>query len=376
MKVVSRFGGISGGMVLILVLVGCGSASYFRAPGGEAGADGRADAGETGVIFIGMPSGGTGGVSTTGEGSGGTGGSAGALGGATVVETMVGATAGSSTGEGGGGGSGPDGSTSPSGAAGAAAPASGGASQSGGQPGSSPGRNTGGSPASGGSPGAAGKAPSSADGGSGGSSRGGTGGEPGSVGGPAPTGGGGAGASPTTGPSGGRSGTAGAGAAGSTVSLDSTKFSFEPPYSSSDPSAPYQLWRAVPGSPPFESVQPTDAFHFLGTHALAGQLNATSPQVYDVGVLAPRVPPGATVTFHVLVPAGSTVSWVEPYVQQGPPSDLLTGTMVPIGQLSIDAWNTLTVGVPARASPLQVLGVRFNVSGPWRGAVYIDSVDW
>jgi hypothetical protein len=160
------------------------------------------------------------------------------------------------------------------------------------------------------------------------------------------------------------------------VPPDNTKFSFEPPYSSSDPSAPYQFWRAAPGSPPFESVLPTEAFHFLGAHALAGPLNATSAQVYDLGVSAPRVPPGATVTFHVMVPTGSTITWVEPYVQQGPPTDLLTGRMVPIGQLSIDQWNTLTVAVPLDASPLQALGVRFNVSAPWRGAVYIDSVDW
>jgi hypothetical protein len=154
---------------------------------------------------------------------------------------------------------------------------------------------------------------------------------------------------------------------------DNAKFSFEPPYS--DPS--YQFWRAAPGSPAFEGlVEPTTAEHFLGANALAGPLNATSPQVYDLAVLAPRVPPGATVTFHVLVPAGSTVTWVQPYVEQGPPSNLLTGKMVPIGQLSIDAWNTLTVAVPANAAPLQALGVRFNVSAPWRGTVYVDSVDW
>jgi hypothetical protein len=36
----------------------------------------------------------------------------------------------------------------------------------------------------------------------------------------------------------------------------------------------------------------------------------------------------------------------------------------------------LTVAVPPDASPLQALGVRFNVSAPWRGTVYVDSVDW
>ena len=121
---------------------------------------------------------------------------------------------------------------------------------------------------------------------------------------------------------------------------------------------------------------PSPTEHYLGDNALAGSLNATSPRIYDLSVAQPRVPAGATITFHVFVPSGSTIAWLEPYALQGPPSNLRTGAMITVADLSIGNWTTLTVDVPANAGPLRAIGVRFNVTAPWVGTVYIDSIDW
>lgn len=44
--------------------------------------------------------------------------------------------------------------------------------------------------------------------------------------------------------------------------------------------------------------------------------------------------------------------------------------------MSLGAWNTLAVTVPADAGPLQGLGVNFETSGAYSGTVYVDSVSW
>jgi hypothetical protein len=85
------------------------------------------------------------------------------------------------------------------------------------------------------------------------------------------------------------------------------------------------------------------------------------------------VPPGATVTFHVWVPAGSAITTIEPYA-----TDYNWGwTSNPTGSFTAGAWNTVTLTVPSTAiTPLNRLGLRFTTSGAWTGTVYVDSIDW
>jgi hypothetical protein len=118
------------------------------------------------------------------------------------------------------------------------------------------------------------------------------------------------------------------------------------------------------------------AVHFSGAYALAGTLTADAPRVYDLSTPGPRIPAGATVTFHVFVPEGALISWVEPYALQGSPSDVRTEQRYPVAMLSVGTWSTLILRIPTNADPIRVVGVEFNVTAPWAGTVYIDSVDW
>jgi len=90
------------------------------------------------------------------------------------------------------------------------------------------------------------------------------------------------------------------------------------------------------------------------------------------------VPAGATVTFHVWVPAGSGLTAVQPYAQQGAAGSWAwSGNYQPIANLTANAWNTMTVSVPpGAATPLYQLGVELDTGGAWSGTVYVDSVSW
>ncbi|MDF3072168.1 MAG: hypothetical protein K0R38_7769 [Polyangiaceae bacterium] len=95
-----------------------------------------------------------------------------------------------------------------------------------------------------------------------------------------------------------------------------------------------------------------------------------------VKVANPSVAAGATVTFHVWVPASSSLSAVQPYVMQGAAGGWAwTGSWRAASTLQAGSYNTLTVTVPANAAPLSELGVVFTLSGASSGAAaYVDSV--
>ena len=92
----------------------------------------------------------------------------------------------------------------------------------------------------------------------------------------------------------------------------------------------------------------------------------------------PTVPAGATLTFHVWIPVGSTLSAVQPYVLQGAAGGWAwTGTWRSASSLQAGGWNTLTVAVPSNASALAEVGVLFSLSGASGGAAaYVDSVSY
>jgi hypothetical protein len=153
---------------------------------------------------------------------------------------------------------------------------------------------------------------------------------------------------------------------------DRGRYSFEPPYPGSG-----QPWRETTGRPAFASVGPSMSFAFLGAYSLAGALNATAANLYELsvgGALLP--PPGATITFHVLVPPGSTVTWIKAFADLGPPTNARVGEMIPVGSLSVGDWIPLQVALSPAAGTVRYIGVQFNVAAPWAGSVFIDSVDW
>jgi hypothetical protein len=98
----------------------------------------------------------------------------------------------------------------------------------------------------------------------------------------------------------------------------------------------------------------------------------------SVKVVSPTVPAGATVTFHVWVPVGSTLSAIQPYALQGAAGGWAwTGSWRAASSLQAGNWNTITVAVPSNAAALAELGVMFTLSGASGGAAaYVDSVTW
>jgi hypothetical protein len=115
---------------------------------------------------------------------------------------------------------------------------------------------------------------------------------------------------------------------------------------------------------------------FAGTHSLAASFNGAAGSQY-VRVSSPSAPAGATVTFHVWIPSGSAISALQPYVLQGASGNWTwTGNYKTASSLTTNAWNTITVSVPANAAPLAELGVQFTTSSTWTGTAYVDAVNW
>ena len=116
--------------------------------------------------------------------------------------------------------------------------------------------------------------------------------------------------------------------------------------------------------------------HSPARTALAVTVNGAAGDA-SATVASPSTPAGKIVTFHVWVPSGSAISAIQPFVLQGASGNWTwTGNWQAIGSLKTNAWNTLTVAVPANASALFELGVDVTTSSTWSGTIYVDSVSW
>jgi len=126
------------------------------------------------------------------------------------------------------------------------------------------------------------------------------------------------------------------------------------------------------GSPAISIVQPCK-----GVRSLAVPVGASGADTQDVYVPSPAVTPGKKILFHFWIPAGSTVSGVQPYVLQDATGGWTwTGNWQPIANLKVGSWNTVPVTVPANAKGIFSLGIEFSTSAAWSGTVYVDSVYW
>lgn len=116
---------------------------------------------------------------------------------------------------------------------------------------------------------------------------------------------------------------------------------------------------------------------FAGSSALKVSLGAAAGDG-SAKVTNPNVPAGATVTFHVWIPTGSTLTAVQPYALQGAAGGWAwSGSWRSVSTLQTGNWNTITVSVPTNAAALAELGVVFTVSGAANGAsAFIDSISY
>jgi hypothetical protein len=115
---------------------------------------------------------------------------------------------------------------------------------------------------------------------------------------------------------------------------------------------------------------------FAGTASLKVAFGASSGDGY-AKVSNPPVPAGRTVTYRIWIPAGSTLTGVQPYVLQGAGGGWAwTGTWRAASTLQAGNWNTLSVQVPVNAAALAELGVVFTLSAGSTSAAYVDSISY
>jgi aryl-phospho-beta-D-glucosidase BglC (GH1 family) len=132
-----------------------------------------------------------------------------------------------------------------------------------------------------------------------------------------------------------------------------------------------QGWAA--GGSPIAGVATSTAQHFAGRQSLAVNFDGTAAGTSSVSVGNVAAPPGTTITFHVWIPGGSQITSLQPYLQDYNWNWASSW----YGNLTANAWNTLTLTVPSTSvTPLQQLGIQFATSAAWSGTCFIDSVAW
>ncbi|MCY1082269.1 hypothetical protein [Archangium lansingense] len=127
-----------------------------------------------------------------------------------------------------------------------------------------------------------------------------------------------------------------------------------------------------------KGVTASTAKAYAGSRSLAVTMGGTAAGMSRVSVLNAAVPAGRTVSFRVWIPAGSRITGLQPYVQQGSTGGWLwTGAWVAPTSLKAGDWSTVTVKLPTNAvSPLHQLGLELFTDAAWSGTVYVDSVSW
>jgi hypothetical protein len=137
----------------------------------------------------------------------------------------------------------------------------------------------------------------------------------------------------------------------------------------------------------FTSVYASTVQHFAGMSSLAGTITNSPSGVMTMyylelltspAITMPNyiIPANTMVTFHVLVPVGAPITLVDAFVQEGPAAPMPFRSTVTAGLVVPGNWITLSVIVPADATPITRVGVTFNTTGTWTGTVYVDSVNW
>ena len=146
------------------------------------------------------------------------------------------------------------------------------------------------------------------------------------------------------------------------VNPDPAQFNFE-----TDP----QRWAA--GGSPIAGIATSTAQHFAGNQSLAVNFNGSAAGTSSASVGNVAIAAGTTITFHVWIPNGSKITTLQPYLQDYN----WAWTNGWYGNLTANAWNTITLTVPPTAvTPLQQVGIQFTTSGAWSGTCYLDSVAW
>lgn len=116
---------------------------------------------------------------------------------------------------------------------------------------------------------------------------------------------------------------------------------------------------------------------YAGSRSLKLTVSSSSGTDYYVQTDNPSgLNGGATITFHVWVPAGeSNLTAIQPYIEDN--NWTWTGNYQSYSSLTKGAWNTLTVQVPSgAATPIREVGVQVSTTGSLNNSLYVDSISW
>jgi len=132
-----------------------------------------------------------------------------------------------------------------------------------------------------------------------------------------------------------------------------------------------QRWKSDGGQ--ISGVATSTERSFAGKRSLAISFNDTSGGTSALDLEKSLIPSGATVTFHLWIPADSTITSVEAWLQDTNWNSIQTS----FNNLTANAWNTLEWTIPTSTlAPFQGFGLRFTTSGAWTGTCYLDSISW
>ncbi len=136
-----------------------------------------------------------------------------------------------------------------------------------------------------------------------------------------------------------------------------------------------QGWTARGAAVTRAAVSTTRAFE--GTKSLGLELTGTGSGLSNISVASPAAGAGKTVTFHLWLPAGGRISAVQLYALEGAAGGWRwTGNYRAASTLTAGAWNTLTLTLPANATPLYELGLEVTAVSGAAAVAYLDSVAW
>lgn len=117
---------------------------------------------------------------------------------------------------------------------------------------------------------------------------------------------------------------------------------------------------------------------FAGSTSLVATLDIPVSDSWFLAVRVPSsVPLGATLTFHVWLPADSPIGSVQPFVMDA--EFTWSGHWIPVENLALGCWMEIEVPVPPTFTlPLFELGVQFITpfGAAFSGDVYIDAISW
>jgi hypothetical protein len=133
------------------------------------------------------------------------------------------------------------------------------------------------------------------------------------------------------------------------------------------------------GSGPFTvTLAQSGDQRFAGNDSLSMQIDGMTTGTAIAQVLAPPVPAGHPITFHIYIPATAQIAWIQPFAQETQAGGWAWhGNWKDMSTLKKDAWNTITVNYPSTAAPIRNLGVQVHMSGTSStSTIYIDSVSF